>query len=221
MMAVLIAACAALTLQVGFYDMEGVSAELLEEVQTSAVTPFRHAGIEIAWTTYRKDRQGAWLAGPAGDCATVPEIRVRLLPTRDVRDDSSLGRAYLNANSFATTIDIYYPPIEALGFQARSGTYGTLAALTLRSTMAAILSAALAHELGHALLGASHTAEGVMGSPHTQWDWEAMFFGRLRFSPLQETVLRNEAIARMLAGQGFPETSSCDFSDGLSGNSKT
>ena len=63
-----------------------------------------------------------------------------------------------------------------------------------------ILAAAMAHEIGHLLLGSnSHSSTGIMRAKWNRDELELARLGRLLFTPEQSALIRAEVLAR--AGQ--------------------
>jgi hypothetical protein len=72
-----------------------------------------------------------------------------------------------------------------------------------RSETAAILGAAMVHELGHLLLGPTHSSEGVMRAEWNKADAWAATQGNLDFTQEQVKLIREE-VRRRIRTQADP-----------------
>ena len=112
---------------------------------------------------------------------------------------------------------------EALGFALLGSeravhalvAYGRVKELAAsgQADLSTILGVAVAHEVGHLLLGsAKHTPTGLMGGYWSDRDLELAKFQLLRFTPQAAAAIRRE-VARRLKGQeaaSVPGVSSVD-----------
>ena len=129
---------------------------------------------------------------PADDCrgtADRPVLVLRILPQamaeRLARDNASLGFAQ---NGDAATpgfvASVFYHRVESL-------------AVELGCARAVILGYAMAHEIGHLLLGtSSHSPQGIMRGQWTEKELLSASAGRFGFFPQQGAKMRAEVESR-------------------------
>lgn len=137
--------------------------------------------------------QARWLNCPLSpattqDAAICPgswlwtDLLLRVIPfaTAD-RSNNSLGFALPSFEGGIVAV-IFYDRIAEL---TKAGVAGS----------GEILGYAVAHEIGHLLLGSIvHSSSGIMGSP---WNREEVKFARLLFTRQQARAMRSEVIRRM------------------------
>jgi hypothetical protein len=100
---------------------------------------------------------------------------------------TSLGVALSESGIYAT---IFYPRVNEYA-QERIATHSQ------------ILGHAIAHELGHLLLGlVPHTRFGIMRGGWTAEDLRSITMGALLFSPHQAALIRQAAMRRMRSQAG-------------------
>jgi len=98
----------------------------------------------------------------------------------------ALGFVMPNRQS-SPAITIFYDRIEQIEMQEVSGS----------ASLAQILGYAIAHEIGHVLLGSTqHSVNGIMRGPWTQIEFERMAKGWLGFTTQQSAVMRERAFMR-------------------------
>jgi hypothetical protein len=139
-------------LTVRVYDNAGVPKGVLRTALETAATTLRPAELEVAWLT---------CSGLGGRCMTPPgrgELVVRLVrstPSSQVSDDNSLGTALIDpATGTGVLATVYVDRVERLA-RGSEGELGTL------------LGRAMAHEIGHLLMG--HTAHAARGLMRPRW----------------------------------------------------
>jgi hypothetical protein len=176
-----------ITVQV--YNWASVAPQTLTAAETEATRIFRTAGVVVSWLTcplVEAERQ----ANPI--CAEpVPPSRIAIRINPDVPArlaKGSLGVALSEAGIYAT---IYYPRVTEL---ASGGV----------ASDAQILGHAIAHEMGHLLLGpAPHARYGLMHGGWSSQDLQSIRMGALLFSPREAAVIRQAALRRMARGSAF------------------
>jgi len=72
-----------------------------------------------------------------------------------------------------------------------------------------ILAAVMAHEIGHLLLGPSHSLQGIMRAKWTLDELELARLGRLLFTPDQSALMRAEILARSSGNRHHPAKATC------------
>jgi hypothetical protein len=148
----------ALSLVVRVYDNVGVSAGEMESALAAAHSILKEAGIAVTWRSEEgQDRQ-------EGQNALI----VRIVETPPTSVPSSLGFSVVDVKRGAGTLaTIFLDRVHALSSQAGADS-------------GVLLGRAMAHEIGHLLLGTTHHAErGLMRGVWTTidlrkdqpWDW--------------------------------------------------
>jgi hypothetical protein len=163
------------TLAVLVDNVAEVSSSTLERARGEAANVFRQAGIQIRWlecsfaeAEYR-DPPGCQLA------LDVPTIIVKILSRAEVERWPVPG----NSLGFARGTHVYvlFPRVEALA--------------PFSSSVPVILGHALAHEIGHSLLGNEHSADGIMRAGLRRRDWKRAEKGQLLFTRKEAVKLRH------------------------------
>jgi len=165
------------------YNYAQVRASTLGHAKQTAWEIFRQAGVEVLWrdcpAVFGMDLREGGAQPPVGKEDLILKIVPRFEPGPTRTRKERLGL------SFANTAMISF---QALQDETASGD----------AMPEEILGAAIAHELGHVLLGSdSHSAKGIM-RPH----WKGEDFARgpqggLAFTPEQAQVIRTEASRRV------------------------
>jgi len=140
---------ARLPLVVQTYDTAGVSSTVLTHAQELAASTLAAAGIDPVWRPCPVKH-----VGHADVCVVKPrarELDVRIVRATDAAARGSLGFAFVDVEERAGTLaTIYLDRIDALARQAGVDS-GDL------------LGRAIAHEIGHLILGTNaHAAYGLM-----------------------------------------------------------
>jgi hypothetical protein len=160
----------------------GVSSGVLARAQHVAVEIFRKAGMEINWQT---------VSAPASSphAGVDANLILRVIPSKHAgAPNSFMGfRSHRGPDDVRAIVFIDRVELFAERSSGRSGT-------------AAILGGVMAHELGHLLLGSTHSREGVMRADWDKGDAWAATHGNLHFTPEQATFMRAE-LGRRDAGR--------------------
>jgi hypothetical protein len=140
MAAMLAHAALALYVVVRVYDMHGVPADTLTAARATAVRILKGADIDIRWAECPCTRP----AGPV-------ELMIRLSSATPESDPASLGFSYVDVDRKAGTLaTVFADRVQQL-------------AVAARADQSELLGRAMAHEIGHLLLGThDHTAHGLM-----------------------------------------------------------
>ena len=150
------ASCSAQTLVIGLYDYSGLSAK--DTVRLTEITNlvFTHSGIHLVWRHCR----GALAVEPDPMCDAelqVNEIVVSLRPGGPPSSDSDrtlhMGHSIVTADGGAY-VNIYVPAVRAQ-------------AVRFGLQLDLLTGHAVAHEIGHCLLGPGHSYAGLM---RRQWN---------------------------------------------------
>jgi hypothetical protein len=170
-------------------DTTHVDEKTLSEALNTATRIFRNAGVRLLWLQCPAP---IVQPGDSERCSSVDEstliLRIVPRPAGDSVDRDALGFAVaVRGNATYATV-----------FRER-----VLAALdpTGPCTEGVLLGHAIAHELGHLLLGtSSHARAGLMAGRWHARDLEYAASGWLQFSPAESATLRAEAIRRLRQG---------------------
>jgi len=178
-------------------DTTHVDEKTLSEALNTATRIFRNAGVRLLWLQCPAP---IVQPGDSERCSSVDEgtliLRIVPRPAGDSVDRDALGFAVaVRGNATYATV-----------FRER-----VLAALdpTGPCTEGVLLGHAIAHELGHLLLGtSSHARAGLMAGRWHARDLEYAASGWLQFSPAESATLRAESIRRLRQGHAGGKISS-------------
>ena len=151
-------------------DSVGVNREVWKHAQNEAAKPFRAAGIEIGWQNCKD----------TGDCRRPPranEFVLHIVPDGSTGSDFVFGEAFLGPDGRGAYADVFFDRLRDAQGDA---------------SIAQLLGAVCAHELGHLLLG-SH-AHSLMGIMQPIWRQEALHkiaIGSLTFTPDEQRRMRD------------------------------
>lgn len=188
----------ALQITVQVHDYSRVPPTMLEQAERQVAGIFREAGVQIIWVAnaaagepslYQDELQSAdRLADVALGIFTSAMARKLAFP------GEKLGFALPCApDESACIADVFYQRVE--GLAARS-----------RVPLPRVLACAVAHELGHLLLGAnSHSDRGIMRAGWSPADFEAKAAASLLFTASEADLIRGHVRERM--GQRTATTS--------------
>jgi hypothetical protein len=180
--------CRAQSLMVLLYDYAGLTAVETARATRVAAVPFRHATIDVQWVYCRGELASAAL--PA--CQTEPtanQVVVRLVrqegsvPTSSTAD---LGHAVVGSDG-GQYAAVFVPAVRARANEWNIG-------------FDLVLGYAMAHEIGHCLLGPKHTSAGLMQARWARED--AREIAQLRLGLSSQEAKR--ATARLKAAGAPP-----------------
>jgi len=174
------------TITVQVSNWASVAPQILANAEKEATRVFRAAGVAVSWVNCPLTISEAE-ANPI--CiAPCPPSRIALRINSEMPADlpkTTLGVALTETAMYAT---VYYPHIDDY---ARLGI----------ANHAQIMGHAIAHEMGHLLLGLGlHARFGIMRGVWTAEDLRSMTMGAFLFSSPQSKVIRQAAIRRMHTG---------------------
>ena len=144
------------------------------------------AGLRITWL-HCPPR--SVLDGPSNPCHrefTPAEFWLRITPEKlPALSEETLGLAI-------------HDPVDGLGGGYAYVSYPMVLALTnVHASESQVLGAAFAHEIGHLLLGPTHSSSGVMCARWRREHFELMSIGRLFFTSEESRRLQIEVARRM------------------------
>ncbi len=165
--------CRKITVQVS--NLAAVPTATLARGQTETSRIFHEVGLVIEWEEYRVSK-------PVAGCPV--RLIVSILP-HATAPASSMALGYSGGVVHAT---VFWDRIEELAQTAGSADV--------------ILGHAVAHEIGHLLMGPEHSQIGLMRPRWGKADIKMAARGRLRFTPAQAEALRG-IVARRATGPGL------------------
>jgi hypothetical protein len=145
---------------------------------------FGKAGVEVSWVDCDAAERGA---SPCSQDAGPGEFRVHMLKGKppnlngDTTGFAVLTPSWRDGECYA---GVSYLTVDAT-------------AKSLEIDVSYVLGAALAHEIGHLLLGASHVPRGVMCPRLGRQQLRMASRGELLFTPEQAARIRQEVAERM------------------------
>jgi len=174
-------------LTIKVFNHAKVLPHILSSAQIAASSIFRQVGVKTLWFDCSLSSEGTY-SHPACDQPLEPAtVIVRLVPTSPATKTNfgydTLGITAQPEEGTHATAAVFYDRVAEL---ARSGA----------ASLDVILGYAVAHEIGHLLLGSnSHSAMGVMRAKWSRQDLGSAADGGLLFTAHQAVVIR-EAVFR-------------------------
>ncbi len=178
-----------MSIVVRVYDYAGVSRGTLAKAEKEASRIYGEAGVELAWldcaTSQPEAEKHPACELPSG---TLP-VDLRILPAsmaaRMKSNCDELGRALPSSRTgSASTAWVFNQRVQLL-------------AESKVADRAQILGHAMAHEIGHLLLGPNHHSKwGIMRAEWDRQHLEEASQGQLLFTPDQGRLIRSELRAR-------------------------
>ncbi|MBZ5679643.1 MAG: hypothetical protein LAO24_06025 [Acidobacteriia bacterium] len=157
------------------YNDAHVSHSELAAAERQASLVFREARVPIAWLNCVDNRK------MSEDChrrLQPNEFVVRIVPKGQTSSDLVFGVAFLAEDGSGKYSDVFFDRIESTRHEEGS-------------SIASLLSAVTAHEVGHLLLGShAHSPLGIMAPLWTKADLRRIGMGALRFTPDQSSRMR-------------------------------
>ncbi len=177
MFAIVPARAPAQSLTIHLYDYSGLTANTIGTMTETATRVFGNSGIPVRWL-HCSD-----VLGSAPECAEpikADEIIIRLHRSRARSSRAALGVAMIGQDGGQLAI-IYVPAVRA-------------SAAGLNIPFELLLGYAVAHEVGHCLVGPGHAPVGLMRADWTDLDANQMRQFRLGLSKPEA----RQALARLL-----------------------
>jgi hypothetical protein len=176
---------------VSVFDDAGVGLEMMEQAEEAAAYIFHRAGLEVQWLNCTV-AGGATHLESCGKAVFPTNLQVRIARRSRNLGPSALGISYLSADGSGCYSEVFVEPVEEL--QKKEFLIST----------APLLGQAMAHEIGHLLLGANaHSARGIMRARWLREDLVLANRGSLLFDGDESQKMREhlaEGIRRNAAG---------------------
>lgn len=166
-------------IQLRVVNEAGVDPETLSLAEKEATDELRHSGIRLVWLACEAGRAEWGSGNPCQRERGPSEFWLRIVTRRPACSSGDvLGFSELDESVGRSSAGVYYPKAEEMAdyWSVRVGQ---------------ILGAAIAHEVGHLLLGANaHSRSGVMSAHWSHEQFQLLSIGELHFSPDQSKELR-------------------------------
>jgi hypothetical protein len=164
------------------YNWAAVAPQTLTAAEDEAARIFHEAGVVVSWLNCPLTTPEAQANPMCFEPCPTSRLAVRIIPEVSAdRANTSLGVALSEGGIYAT---IFYPRVDEYAEQHIA-------------TASQILGHAMAHEIGHLLLGrVPHSRFGIMRGGWAAEDLRKMAMGDLRFSPQQSALIRQAAMLR-------------------------
>ena len=186
------AAAPPLPLSIHLYDLANISPHTLDEATREAARVLATAGVEVVWQPGPANSAEAHASDQTASTAvwrqpldTRDYLVVRIVrgfPARAL--SGALGFSLPDAKVGAQAT-IFYDRIEPLDQP------GVI-------SVSALLGHAMAHEIGHVLLGTmEHSPEGIMKARWGRPDYQRAAMGFLEFTPSQRAAIRERLLTRL------------------------
>lgn len=173
-------------ISVGVVNYAHISRLELREAEGQASAIFAEAGVEIKWTEYPQ-KQPSDRPKTQSPCC---EFFIRILPSSMAIQRDSLSSA-LGESVTASTSEASTPGGVASVFFDRADDVSW----SQGPFPGQVLGNGMAHEIGHLLIGAGHSPQGIMKGLWTARDLQLASRGQLQFSRQQATLLQRAAQA--------------------------
>jgi hypothetical protein len=174
-----------LVLIVQVYNWASVAPQILTGAEGDATRIFRATGVVVSWLNCPLSIPEAEANPICIEPCPPSRFAVRINSEMPVNlAKTSLAVALSESGIYAT---IYYPRVDEY---TKAGS----------ATHSQILGHAMAHEMGHLLLGpVPHARFGIMRGEWTAEDLQSITMGAFLFSPHQSALIRQAAMRRMEA----------------------
>jgi hypothetical protein len=180
---------ASLRLNVRVFNYAQVSPKTQQPAQEIAAKIFYRTGIETFWLECSLSSEGKYAPSECEQPTEPSALVLRLVPVSAATvarfGNGTLGIAAQPEKGTRASASIFYDRVEQL---ARGGD----------ATRAVILGHAMAHELGHLLLGSnSHAPMGLMRAKWTRQDLQLATIGELLFRRPEARSIRQNVLVRI------------------------
>jgi len=165
---------------VSVYNDAGIPAGILLQAEREASRVFRQSGIEIRWLNCPLPPGGPEYQAQCGTADFPQHLQLRIAKRSFNLNEFAMGISYLSADGTGCYADLFYERAEQIHEISQVN-------------LATILGHAVAHELGHLLLGTnSHAPTGLMRARWQPADIASASKGTLLFSTSESLEMRNK-----------------------------
>jgi len=166
-------------LRVSVFNSSPISPATIGRAESEAGRVLRDAGVEVIWLDCFQDAQPKAPPDLCSGASFPSHLHLRILQaSRDLKA-ATVGVSFSAKDGTGCYADLFYQPIQRLEEVSHA-------------SPSVILGHAMAHELGHLLLGTnSHSPSGLMRAQWTREDLINAAKGNLRFSREQSLRIMN------------------------------
>jgi hypothetical protein len=169
---------ALLQLRVSVFNSSPISSSTIERAEGEAGRVLRDAGVEAIWLNCPQTSSQEASLGRCSEASFPSHLHLRILRVAHGLKVSTVGISFSAEDGRGCYADLFYEPIRQLEEETHV-------------SQSVILGHAMAHELGHLLLGTnSHSPSGLMRAHWTREDLTNAS-GNLRFSEEQCLKIRS------------------------------
>jgi len=175
---------APIQLQVSVFNSSPISSSTIERAESHAGRVLRDAGVAVIWLNCPQDAQHEASLGPCSEASFPSHLHLRIARASRSLKATTVGISFVAEDGKGCYADLFYEPIRQLQEETHA-------------SPSVILGHAMAHELGHLLLGTnSHSPSGLMRAQWTGEDLAMASKGNLRFSQEQSLRITNRLARR-------------------------
>ena len=157
-------------LRVSVFNSSPLLPSTIEGAEREASRVLRYTGVEVLWLNCPQDAQHEASLGLCSEASFPTHLHLRILPASRGLKATTLGISFLAEGGKGCYADLFHEPMQKLQEETHV-------------SAATILGHAMAHELGHLLLGTnSHSPIGLMRAHWDPEDLTRASRGALRFS---------------------------------------
>jgi hypothetical protein len=158
-----------LTLNVQLHNMAQARAEIVTEAEKEVALIFQSAGIKIIWDEC-----------PCSQVLPPTSVMLRIIP-----------RLFGSARTISRQENLGYAVVGTDGGVLATVFYDRVEAMTKGGNPTRVLGYAMAHEIGHLLLGQkAHSSEGLMRANWSRKDLKPAHRDQMHFTPEQAEHMR-------------------------------
>lgn len=166
-------------LRVSVFNRSPISPATIEDAENEADRVFRDVGVQVIWLNCPQDAQHEAALGSCAEVSFPLHLQLGILRVSRGLKASTVGISFSSEDGRGCYADLFYEPIQRLQDETHA-------------SASVILGHAMAHELGHLLLGTnSHSPGGLMRARWTYEDLINATKGNLRFSREQSLRIMN------------------------------
>ena len=166
-------------LRVSVFNSSPVLPSTIETAEREAGRVLQYAGVEVIWLNCTQDVQQEALLGRCSEVSFPSHLHLRILRASRGLKETTVGISYSAKDGKGCYANLFYEAIQQLHEETNA-------------SPSLVLGHAMAHELGHLLLGTnSHSPTGLMRARWTHEDLANAAKGNLRFSQEQSLRITN------------------------------
>lgn len=176
-------------LRVSVFNSSPISSSTVQRAEGEAGRVLRDVGAEVIWLNCPQDGQHEASLGVCSEVAFPSHLHLHILRASQDLKASTVGVSFSAEDGQGCYADLFYEPIQKLQEETHA-------------TASVILGHAMAHELGHLLLGTnSHSLSGLMRAHWTREDLTNASKGNLQFSREQSLKIMSRVAHATRSGK--------------------